>query len=53
MFTLFKLYQMDVKSSSLNNKINELVYIEQLRGFEDSKNHNHVYKLSEDSYGLK
>jgi hypothetical protein len=33
-----KLYQMDVKSASLNNKINELVYIEQLCGFEDSKN---------------
>jgi hypothetical protein len=29
---------MDVKSASLNNKINELVYIEQLCGFEDSKN---------------
>jgi hypothetical protein len=37
-----KLYQMDVK----NGKINELVYVEEASGFEDSKKPNHVYKLS-------
>jgi hypothetical protein len=40
-----KLYQMDVKSAFLNDKINELVYVEQPPGFEDSKKPNHVYKL--------
>jgi hypothetical protein len=30
-----KLYQMDVKSAFLNGYVNELVYIEQLPGFED------------------
>jgi hypothetical protein len=44
---------MDVKSAFLNDKINELVYIEQLPGFEDSKKPNHVYKLSKTLYGLK
>jgi hypothetical protein len=37
-----KLYQMDVKSAFLNVKINELVYVEQPPGFEDSKKPNHV-----------
>jgi hypothetical protein len=48
-----KLYQMDVKSAFLNSKINELVYVEQPPGFEDSKKSNHVYKLSKTLYGLK
>jgi hypothetical protein len=42
-----KLYQMDVKSDFLNDKINELVYVEQLPGFEDT------WKLSKVLYGLK
>jgi hypothetical protein len=42
-----------VKSAFLNGKINELVYVEQLPGFEDSKKPNHVYKLSKALYGLK
>jgi hypothetical protein len=33
-----KLYQIDMKSAFLNGKINELVYVEQPPGFEDSKN---------------
>jgi hypothetical protein len=48
-----KLYQMDMKSAFLNGKINELVYVEQPPSFEDSKKHNHVYKLSKELCGLK
>jgi hypothetical protein len=48
-----KLYQMDVKSAFLNDKINELVYVEQLPDFKDSKKSNHVYKLSNALYGHK
>jgi hypothetical protein len=48
-----KLYQMDVKSAFLNGKINELVYVEQPPGFEDSKKPNHVYKFSKALYGIK
>jgi hypothetical protein len=48
-----KLYQMSVKSAFFNGKINELVYVEQPPGFEDSKKPNHVYNLSKALYGLK
>jgi hypothetical protein len=41
-----KLYQMDVKSEFLNGFINELVYVDQLPGFEDPRYPNHVYRLS-------
>jgi len=44
---------MDVKSAFLNGKINELAYVEQIQGFEESKRPNHVYKLSKAHYGLK
>jgi hypothetical protein len=40
-----KLYQMDVKSAFLNDKINELFYVEQPPGFKDLRNPNHVYRL--------
>jgi hypothetical protein len=36
-FHNIKLYRMDVKSAFLNHKINELVYVEQPFGFEESK----------------
>ena len=48
-----KLYQMDVKTTFLNGFINELVYVEQPSGFEDSKSPNHVYRLHKALYGLK
>jgi hypothetical protein len=44
---------MNVKSAFLNDKINELIYVQQPPGFEDSKKPNHVYKLSKVLYGLK
>jgi hypothetical protein len=49
----FKLYQMDVKSASLNGPIKEEVYVEQPPGFEDSEYPNYIYKLSKALYGLK
>ncbi|GJV33946.1 retrovirus-related pol polyprotein from transposon TNT 1-94 [Tanacetum coccineum] len=46
-------YQMDVKTASLNGNLREEVYISQLDGFVDPDNPNHVYKLKKALYGLK
>ncbi|GJR96621.1 retrovirus-related pol polyprotein from transposon TNT 1-94 [Tanacetum coccineum] len=49
----FKLFQMDVKSASLNGFINEEVYVAQPLGFIDFAKPNHVYRLKKALYGLK
>ncbi|GKA79336.1 retrovirus-related pol polyprotein from transposon TNT 1-94 [Tanacetum coccineum] len=49
----FKLFQMDVKSASLNGFINEEVYMAQPLGFIDFEKPNHVYKLKKALYSLK
>jgi hypothetical protein len=49
----FKLYQMNVKSTFLNDPIKEEVYLEQSPGFESEGYSNHVYKLHKMLYGLK
>jgi hypothetical protein len=49
----FKVYQMDVKSTFLNGKIEEEVYIEQLEGFPLTNKSDMVCKLKKALYGLK
>nr|GEV53954.1 hypothetical protein [Tanacetum cinerariifolium] len=46
-------YQMDVKTTFLNDILREQVYVIQLDGFVDKDNLNHMYKLKKDLYGLK
>ncbi|GJY18393.1 retrovirus-related pol polyprotein from transposon TNT 1-94 [Tanacetum coccineum] len=49
----FMVYQMDVKSTFLNGKFSEEVYVQQPPGFESSEFPNHVCKLDKALYGLK
>ena len=49
----FKLYQMDVKSAFLNGFLNEEVFVEQPKGFQDPPFPNHVLRLKKALYGLK
>jgi hypothetical protein len=49
----FKLYQMYVKSTFLNDPIEEEVYVEQTSGFESEEYPNHIYKLNKALYRLK
>ena len=49
----FKVFQMDVKSTFLNGKLQEEVYVKQPPGFECSKFPHHVFKLDKALYGLK
>nr|GEY50719.1 retrovirus-related Pol polyprotein from transposon TNT 1-94 [Tanacetum cinerariifolium] len=46
-------YQMDVKTTFLNDILREEVYISQPDGFVDPEDPNHVYKLKKALYGLK
>ncbi|GKE46074.1 retrovirus-related pol polyprotein from transposon TNT 1-94 [Tanacetum coccineum] len=46
-------YQMDVKTTFLNDILHEEVYVSQPDGFVDQDNPNHVYKLKKALYGLK
>ncbi|GJX60810.1 ribonuclease H-like domain-containing protein [Tanacetum coccineum] len=45
-------YQMDVKTTFLNDILRKEVYISQPDGFIDQDNPNHVYKLKKALYGL-
>nr|GEV59033.1 retrovirus-related Pol polyprotein from transposon TNT 1-94 [Tanacetum cinerariifolium] len=49
----FTVYQMDMKSAFLNNKILKEVYVQQPPGFESSEFPNHVCKLDKALYRLK
>ncbi|GJU31286.1 retrovirus-related pol polyprotein from transposon TNT 1-94 [Tanacetum coccineum] len=49
----FIVYQMNVKSTFLNGKLKEEVYVKQHPGFESNKFTNHVCKLDKALYGLK
>ena len=44
---------MDVKSSFLNEYVNEEVYVDQPPGFEDTSHPDHVFKLKKVLYNLK
>lgn len=52
-FMNIKLHQMDINSAFLNGVLNEEAYVEQPKGFVDSTEPNHVYKVQKALYGLK
>ena len=49
----FKLYQMDVKCTFLNGYLNEEVFVEQPKVFQDPHFPDHVLRLKKTLYGLK
>ena len=49
----FKLYQMDVKCAIFNVFLNEEVFVEQPKGFQDPHFPDHVLRLKKALYGLK
>ena len=49
----FKLYQMNVNSAFLNSFLNEEVFVEQPKEFQDPHFPDHVLKLKKALYGLK
>ena len=49
----FKLYQMDVKCAFFNGYLNEEMFVEQPKGFEDPHFLGHVLRLKKALYGLK
>ena len=52
-FKYFKVYKVDVKTTFLNGKLEEKVYIEQPSGCILLDKQNYVYKLRKALYGLK
>ncbi|KAL0549968.1 hypothetical protein IC582_014463 [Cucumis melo] len=49
----WKLWQMNVKNAFLNGELDQDIYMEQPKGFEDKILHDYVCKLRKDLYGLK
>ena len=49
----FKLYQMDVKSAFLNGLLQEEVFVEQSKGFQDPYFLDHVLRLKKALYRMK
>ena len=49
----WKIYQMDVKSTCLNEILQEEVYVEQSAGYVMKGQENKVYRLKKALYGLK
>ena len=49
----FKLNQMDVKCAFLNGYLNDEVFVEQPKGFQDPHFPDHVLRLKKTLYGLK
>ncbi|GJR55823.1 retrovirus-related pol polyprotein from transposon TNT 1-94 [Tanacetum coccineum] len=49
----FTVYQIDMKSTFLNGKLKEEVYVKQPLGFERNEFPNHVCKLDKALYGIK
>nr|GEY68968.1 retrovirus-related Pol polyprotein from transposon TNT 1-94 [Tanacetum cinerariifolium] len=47
------IYQMDVKTTFLNDELKEEVYVSQPEGFVDPDHLTHVYRLKKALYGLK
>ena len=52
-FKNFKVYQLDVKYSFLNDELNEEVYAEKPEGFKQPGKEDYVWKLKKDLNGLK
>ncbi|GKF97742.1 retrovirus-related pol polyprotein from transposon TNT 1-94, partial [Tanacetum coccineum] len=47
------IYQIDVKTTFLNDELKEVVYVSQPEGFIDPDHPHHVYRLKKALYGLK
>ncbi|PKU81867.1 Retrovirus-related Pol polyprotein from transposon TNT 1-94 [Dendrobium catenatum] len=53
LFHQWKIRQLDVANAFLHGEINELVYMKQPKGFEDSTHPNHICRLRKAIYGLR